>query len=319
MNKIIIPSSRFHDCLKSILSQLQKESGHSLPSSEINSVVSSTLKLLQGTLISNTISPILIYSIDEILEHWTSINTLYPSSSMNLHCRKIFECSLIVRFLIKSENDWNKYVRKWDYYKEVEMFTRWSQMDTDEMHPDSLRQISIMSKLYSKNYSKYEVFFSSKKNIQLTGDLLADLMHFKNVRSWISPNAIENILEKEFKNNYSGNFYSWWSNSIHFSPLNQGFSKIETEFGSFADNSFQNILFEIGSYFKSISKFSTSEKYVSLVSASLYYLFLLKKYESDPRSFTKMLQSNPEPFKALISFASGKIDVCRYVQVAVVR
>lgn len=318
-NKKLISNVEFDSAIVDILKTLEEQSGGVIQHQDLNDVVLFSLNKIKSDILDCEIKSIVDYSISELLVQWDAIVKLYPNDSMSLHCRKILECSMIIQFLLRGKNNWGKYIKKWELYKEVTMLSRWSRLDKNNLHPDSQRHFDLFSKQYSQKRKEYGIFFSSNKASPLTGNLLSDLEHFVKIKSWIAPRSFEDLLADKTKHSDQSQrfFYDWWSSSIHFSPLNQGFYKIETDFGDYSENAYLNIFLEISSFIKCVSKITRDDKYYFNLASSFFYIHLLKLVREKPSVFIEQVENHPQAFKALIALAAGQINASRYIELAI--
>jgi hypothetical protein len=317
MNQFVqVSSLQYEKAFELILLELEKQLGSKISSLNIDDFVLETLTALQSSIDDSRDNKIIIYSIKEIVNHWKAIQVLRPQGTIGVHCRKILECSVIVRFLIDNPKAFNKYLNKWELFQEVTMFNGWARLDKESIHPETQRHMELMKKRYSEKYKDYEIFFSKKRNIILTGTLLDDIPLFRNVKSWLSPNSLEDILEMDPQKNVPINYYTWWSSSIHFSPLNQTHYNVTTPYGSFNESSYLYILLEISAFVKSASKKSSKENEFKIISKTFYYKYLLERIVKDPGPFLRLVEYVPKVFAPLSYLALGRISIDRYMTLA---
>lgn len=307
-----LPLTALYSALEKIIEAYGNKIGANVESIEIKSFIPEQLDNLKTNLISNIeINKIVKYALDEIIINWKSLYMLEFQEPANMHFRKIMECMTVLLFLMENKDKWSKYSKKWENYPQVESFRRWSYLERNLWHPETEQNFKKMLPLYKEKFKDFEIFF---KKGNLTGNLEVDLAFFKNVDSWISPKRFSNLLETMYPDGSSlGTFYGWWSNSVHFSPLNYAIKKVDTDHGNSMDIGLLAITLELSALVRKLSVISTKFENYYYLASIITYTALMQDAVARPEGFIDKLSDPDDTIKALFLLASGKITVDKFI------
>jgi len=311
-----IPLDAFYKSFEEIISTYNKKLGLEKYQIDFENFVPEQLLRLNEGLIENIgIHKIVSYTIVEIMNNWRSVYLLTPSEPMNMHFRKIMECSTILRFLLKDEGRWTKYSLKWELYSLVTTFKRWGLIDRKDWHPETESNYNKIAPVYKTDYEKYKIFLRKEKAKKLTGVLENDLCLYARVSSWVSPRSFLDILESSDIDKSSLDlFYNWWSDSVHLSPINQISNDAQSIYGNYTEVGMIAITLELSKLIRILSVLTRRFEYFYYLSFLITNECIFRQAMSNPDGFVDRLMSGDRSMKTLTALTLGEISVERYVE-----
>lgn len=259
---------------------------------------------------------IIKYALTEITNNLESFNLLKPRGPSIMHLRKILECTTHILFLLSNEESWEKYSIKWKLYPVVMSINRWASQDRSTWHPRTIELYENLTSFYKENYHDFKLFLKKDKAKKLSGNLENDIKLFFSVNSWTSPRSFTDIFQSaEIKIDTQDLFYKWWSDSIHFSPMNQTMHNANTIYGDYSEVGEMSIVLELSNLFKNLAIYTPKFDFFYNVSQLLSHQCIKEFSLRNPISFQKKIEAGDEYSRLIIGLTLRKITAQTFLEI----
>lgn len=191
-----------------------------------------TAEIRRTAITAHPLYPILIYVLEDVIDHAGAIDVIGKNRATLLHVRHIEEVYTISKYLLSCNDRYQEFAWRWSSFKTLHAIRNRILNLKQPLDP-------AMTTWIEENLDKMKQFFSKKFEI----DPAKCLDQWEKLSNWLYKIPLNEVFEKsDRKESYVSAAYDWNSQAVHLSPLGDAYMGYELKHHDYGDFALQSAL-----------------------------------------------------------------------------